>query len=742
MQRIHDDATGFPLCSILVVNYNGKKHLDRCLTSFERLDYPEDRVEILLVDNGSDDNSETEAVSRHRRVRLLRSPVNGYAAALNLGVRQAGGRFVAFANNDVAVDPRWLSELVRALEQDGRAGCAGGKILFEDGRINSVGHRALPDYYWEDEGYGEQDRGQYDIPREVEGLCWAAVLFRRECLDQIGPLDQDYVLYCEDVDTSLRCRRLGWKNLYVPGAVARHAFHGSGNGSRLAEYFCDRGRLLYVAKHHPEELAAVVQSSRFLARKETEPLYETLPAVIGKVAESCPADAAERVLGGLVESLIPIFGPLALDNLLARMQVILGHRRMSVGLYDQALNVIGGGQKYGCTIASALADRFDVTLITNNPVELKTLEEWYRLPLSKCRVKIVPLPYFKKFGSWIDSNVVTDDVPNPFDAIALHSKEYDVFVNVNMLPMVRPLSPYSVFICHFPDTPRRCHFRAHEYSHFIVNSRYTAQWARILWDIDPDRILYPAVDMEAPQRRDKEPIILSAARFEPGGSKKQLELIRAFKTLAAAKPKQMQGWRLVLAGGSVPWNPYLKQIRKAAEGSGGTIEIRENVPYDELQSLYSRAAIFWHACGLDEDEPRLVEHFGMTTVEAMQNRCVPVVIDGGVQREIVEHGRCGYRFNTCGDLGRYTLRLIESPDLRETFSAVAYEKSREFSKERFEKDVLDFFLALEKEYRTLPVPEPREILNNRLPTSRFHSRAIRVDQVYALESTGGVFGDA
>ena len=123
-----------PLCSILVVNYNGKKHLDRCLRSFEQLDYPADRVEILLLDNGSVDGSEVEAEAKYPRVRLIRNPANGFAAALNLGTSQAKGSYVAFANNDVFVDPAWLTVLVRTLEQNSRAGCAGDR---KSTRLNS-----------------------------------------------------------------------------------------------------------------------------------------------------------------------------------------------------------------------------------------------------------------------------------------------------------------------------------------------------------------------------------------------------------------------------------------------------------------------------------------------------------------------------------------------------------------------------------------------------------------------------
>ncbi|MBN2241888.1 MAG: glycosyltransferase [Acidobacteria bacterium] len=715
----------FPRCSILVVNYNGKRHLDRCLSSFERLDYPSDRVEILLIDNGSEDDSENAARAGHPRVKLIRNPVNGYAAALNLGIARSEGDYVAFANNDVFADPAWLSVLVRSLETDPRAGCAGGKILFENGRINSAGHRALPDYYWEDEGYDQEDRGQYDSPREVEGLCWAAVLFRRKCLEDIGPLDEDYVFYCEDVDTSLRCRKRGWKILYAPDAVARHVFHGSGNGAPLAEHFCDRGRLIYVAKYHPGDLATVLQTSRFLQRGEPEALYETLPAVIKKLAENHSQDTVEKALARISEVLVRIYGTLGLDNLLARMQVILGHRRMSVGLYDQALHVIGGGQKYGCTIASVLQDHFDVTLVSNKPVDIESLEKWYRLPLSKCRLEVIPLPFFDQYGAWIDSNVVNENTPNPFDAVSLRSLGFDVFINVNMLAMVRPLSPFSIFICHFPDTPRRCYFSAHEYSHMIANSRYTAYWTKVLWDLDPDRILYPPVQMESPGRRRKENIILSAARFEPGGSKKQAELIEAFEALCSAGKDLFRDWRLVLAGGSLPRNPYLESIEKMAQKCPFRVEVRTNIPFTELQDLYAGAKIFWHACGLGEKEPRLVEHFGMTTVEAMQNGCVPVVIDGGGQREIVEHGQCGYRFNNLDDLIGFTLKLVESPGLMERMGAAARQKGRYFSRDHFEKSLREYFQQLRKEYGALPVPDPRAIMEKRFPAGRFHSPAAR-----------------
>src|SRR5439155_1194903 len=136
-----------PFCSIIVVNFNGR-YLDACLCSLEAMDYPTERFEILLVDNGSDDGSDSATQLHHPAVRILHNSKNNFAAALNLGVKSSQGDYVAFCNNDVFVESEWLKELVRALEEHPSAGCAGGKILFEDGRINSVGHRELPDLHW------------------------------------------------------------------------------------------------------------------------------------------------------------------------------------------------------------------------------------------------------------------------------------------------------------------------------------------------------------------------------------------------------------------------------------------------------------------------------------------------------------------------------------------------------------------------------------------------------------------
>jgi glycosyltransferase involved in cell wall biosynthesis len=307
--------------------------------------------------------------------------------------------------------------------------------------------------------------------------------------------------------------------------------------------------------------------------------------------------------------------------------------------------------------------------------------------------------------------MVSEAVGNPFDAIAEESAGYDMFLNANMLEKVEPRARISIFICHFPEKLRGPDFAVDHYTFIIASSNYGARWIKKRWALTPTCVLYPPVDIAGPPT-EKENLILSVTRFEIGGSKKQKELIRAFNGLVGYRPDLLDGWRLLLIGGSLPNNRYLEEVRELAQTLDGRIEVRVNVPATELQSVYAKAKIFWHACGLNETDPRLIEHFGMTTVEAMQNYCAPVVINGGGQRECVEHGRSGFLFNTIDELCGYTLRLIGDAKLLRRLQEGAYEASQRFRRARFEEKVKQFFNGIREEYSTVRLPDPKDVAEN------------------------------
>ena len=391
-------------------------------------------------------------------------------------------------------------------------------------------------------------------------------------------------------------------------------------------------------------------------------------------------------------------------NVLLRAEVVLGLRRPTLAVYDHAFHLIGGAQKYGLTLTSALRDFFDITIIANKDIRLEDFGRWYGLDLSGCAVKVIKIPFFEERGAaFLDPAFISTKVENPFHVVSRESGNYDVFVNNSMNEMVFPLSNISVLVCHFPERLPQSYFYADRYTYVVHNSRYTAEWIERMWKFSPHQHIYPPVDLEGSATvLPKKKLILSVARFEPEGTKRQREMVEAFLKLDRLHPEMIRGWRFILVGGSEPKNRYFDELNGLiADLPRRNVELRVNIPATELHTLYREASIFWHLCGIVHDHPSEVEHFGMTTVEAMQNRAVPIVYDGGGLREIVEHGVDGFRVRTKGELLQYSMELIRQPELIEKLGEAAHKKAQDFSRARFEDRVKTFFGRLLRDYRQL-----------------------------------------
>jgi GT2 family glycosyltransferase len=129
-----------PSVSIITVNYNGEKHLDVCLSSLSCLNYPEDKLEVIMVDNGSTDGSVKFVDKNFPRVKIIKNEINNYCQANNLGIKRAKGRFIALINNDLKLDKDWLIELVSLIKDKNNIGAVTGKVLFFDGTLQAAGH--------------------------------------------------------------------------------------------------------------------------------------------------------------------------------------------------------------------------------------------------------------------------------------------------------------------------------------------------------------------------------------------------------------------------------------------------------------------------------------------------------------------------------------------------------------------------------------------------------------------------
>jgi glycosyltransferase involved in cell wall biosynthesis len=458
-----------------------------------------------------------------------------------------------------------------------------------------------------------------------------------------------------------------------------------------------------LAKNSPQKLPARV--TELYENEDINRMNNLMPSVLWGLIDTQDLPTIEIVLPRIVKIVSEHAGVQASYNLLARMEVMLHFRKPSIGIYDHTFHIIGGGQKYGCTIAYALQNDFNVTLIANRNISHQDLKSWYDLDLTPCKIKVLSLPFFEEKGIHeIDPLAVSVREENPFHLISRESGNYDIFINNSMLEMVYPLSVVSVLTCHFPERRRSRYFYADRYTYVVNNSEYTAEWIRKKWKMNATTHIYPPVDMHgSEQLPHKENIILSVARFENGGSKQQLEMAKAFVGLVRTNPEVLKNWRLILAGGSASDNPYLQGIEEyLASERPRNIDLRVNIPLEELKSLYERARIFWHFCGLYQSDPSLVEHFGMSIVEAMQNWCVPVVFDGGGQTEIVEQGISGYRFSSLKELKAKTLKVINDDALWQKLSDHARTRGMVFTKDVFIERVKKLFEQIMATYFVLP----------------------------------------
>jgi len=190
--------------------------------------------EIVIVDTASSDASVGVARRFGPGARVIALPENvGFAAAMNVGVEATSGRFVLALNPDCRLTPDFAAVLTRRLDERPDVGSASGRIYRAEGkdlsptdRLDSTGIRFTPAGRHFDRGSEEPAAGRYEREEEVGGTSGAAGFYRREALESAristGYFDSDFFLYREDADLAWRLSNLGWKCLYVPGAVAYH----------------------------------------------------------------------------------------------------------------------------------------------------------------------------------------------------------------------------------------------------------------------------------------------------------------------------------------------------------------------------------------------------------------------------------------------------------------------------------------------------------------------------------------
>ncbi|MCW5978331.1 MAG: glycosyltransferase family 2 protein [Bryobacteraceae bacterium] len=223
----------FPSVCVTIVTHNSLRYIDRCLKAVLAQDYAP--IEVVVVDNASNDGS-SEALARYEyAARVIRNPVNtGFASGQNQAIGESDSDWALTLNPDALLKPGFIRRLVTAARLDPNVGVVCGKLLRAapdlslpmDRRVDSAGIHFTPNLRHFDRGWNEPDDGRFGEVEYVFGASAAAALYRREMIRDVsledGFFDPDFFAYREDADVAWRAQLLGWRCLYVPEAVAYH----------------------------------------------------------------------------------------------------------------------------------------------------------------------------------------------------------------------------------------------------------------------------------------------------------------------------------------------------------------------------------------------------------------------------------------------------------------------------------------------------------------------------------------
>lgn len=259
--------------TIIIVSFNTREILKRCLASIYKSLDDDITSEVIVVDNGSTDQSPDMVMKYYPKAILISNADNiGYAKANNQGIHIAKGRYILFLNSDTELMHRTLGRMVHFMDNNKEAGAATCRVDLPDGRMDPACHRGFPTpwasftYFTGLEAvfprskmFSQYHLGYLDtqIVHEIDSPTGAFFLVRKDTISDVGMLDEEYFMYGEDLDLAFRIKEKGWKILFIPDAYVIHIKKQSGLGHsnktlrrKVNRYFYDAMELFYEKHYH------------------------------------------------------------------------------------------------------------------------------------------------------------------------------------------------------------------------------------------------------------------------------------------------------------------------------------------------------------------------------------------------------------------------------------------------------------------------------------------------------------
>jgi len=242
-----------PLVSIISINYNQSEVTCQLLESLRNISYP--NVEIIVVDNCSMEQDPLVISEKYPEIQFVRSKENlGFAGGNNLGLKVSKGEYLLFLNNDTEVDKGFLEPMINLLESDKSIGMVSPKIryFYHPDTIQYAGYTPLNKLTLRHHlvGYKQVDRGEFSKSGLTNFSHGAAMIVPRRVIQDVGPMQEEYFLYYEELDWGTRIKKAGYNIWYMADSLIYHKESiTTGKNSPMRTYYLARNRLLYARKN-------------------------------------------------------------------------------------------------------------------------------------------------------------------------------------------------------------------------------------------------------------------------------------------------------------------------------------------------------------------------------------------------------------------------------------------------------------------------------------------------------------